>query len=304
LTGHTAGRPRVALAASAAYPDLLEEGPLLIAALDRAGLAAETVVWNDPDVGWNDFDLVLANGVWDNIRHLERFVRWTHDLEQAGVAVVNPPGTLRWNLDKRYLRALEEADLAVVPTTWVEALGPVELEGEVVVKPAISGGGHLTARYEPHEYGAAQRHIDDLVGAGGVAMVQPYQAAVDEEGEVGLVFLGGTYSHAIHKAPMIERGAGPLDDLIANQVIVATTPTESQVALGQRAVRAADEILGPTTYARVDIVPGPDGAPVLLELELLDPLLFFAWCPDKVDGFARVLAERVTANTPAPRRAP
>jgi hypothetical protein len=287
---------RVALAAPAAYPDLLEEGPLLIGALAEAGLEAETAVWNDPGVRWTDYDLVVANGVWDNIRHVDDFVRWTETLEREGVALVNSPATLRWNLDKRYLGALHEAGVPVVPTSWVEQPGPVRLEGEVVVKPAISGGGHQTARYRPHEHEAAGAHIDDLVAAGRVAMVQPYQPAVDQEGEVGLIFLGGTFSHAIHKEPMIRHGAGPLDSLIDNQVVVATTPTEDQLALGRLAVAAAEALLGPSTYARVDSVRGTGGDPLLLELELLDPLLFFAWHPDKAGGFARVLAERLEAG--------
>jgi hypothetical protein len=292
----------VALAAAARFPDLLEEGPLIIGALAEAGLEAETAVWNDPDVRWADYDLVVANGAWDNIRHVDEFVRWTETLERGGVPMVNSPATLRWNLDKRYLRALEAAGVPVVPTSWVERAAPVDLEGEVVVKPAISGGGHQTARYEPHEHDEGRRHIDDLVASGRVAMVQPYQSAVDDEGELGLIFLGGTFSHAIHKEPMIRRGTGPLDDLIDNQVVVVAAPSDDQLALGRRAVAAAEDLLGPTTYARVDTVRGVGGDPLLLELELLDPLLFFAWHPDKVGGFARVLADRLEAGAGAQAR--
>jgi hypothetical protein len=253
-------------------------------------------------VRWTDYDLVVANGAWDNIRHVDDFVRWTESLEREGVAVVNSPATLRWNLDKRYLRALESAGVPMVPTSWVERPAPFDLVGEVVVKPAISGGGHQTARYEAHEHDSARRHVDDLVASGRVAMVQPYQPAVDDEGEVGLIFLGGRFSHAIHKDPMIHRGAGPLDTLIDNQVVVAATPSENQLALGRQAVAAAESLLGPTTYARVDTVRGAGGDPLLLELELLDPLLFFAWHPDKAGGFARVLAEYLEAATGGPVR--
>ena len=118
-------------------------------------------------------------------------------------------------------------------------------------------------------------------------MVQPYQPLVDEEGEVGLIFLGGAYSHAIHKGPMIQRGAGPLDDLIDNQVVVPTTPADDLVGLGLQAVTAAEQIIGPTTYARVDTVRGAGGTPLLLELELLDPLLFFAGRPTRWAAWPR-----------------
>ena len=73
------------------------------------------------------------------------------------------------------------ADAWVEPTAAAAASSPAE--GEVVVKPAISGGGHQTARYEPHEHDDGRGHIDDLRRLGRVAMVQPYQPAVDAEGE-------------------------------------------------------------------------------------------------------------------------
>ncbi len=291
----------MALAAAAQWPDLLEEGPLILEALAAVGVDAATVVWNDPAVAWSSYDLVVANGAWDNIRHVAEFVSWTERLERAGVAVVNSPATLRWNLDKRYLRDLEAAGVPVVPTTWITSPGPGELgAGEVVVKPTISGGGHQTARYEAHEHEAARRHIDALVASGGAAMVQPYEPAVDDEGEIGLVFLGGEFSHAIHKGPMIRRGAGPLDHLIDNQVIAPATASAAQVMLGHQALDAATAVVGRPTYARVDTVTGGAGTPVLLELELLDPMLFFAVHPDRAPAFARVLA---TALAEAPGRA-
>ena len=57
---------------------------------------------------------------------------------------------------------------------------------------------------------------------------------------------------------------------------------------------AAEGRLGPTAYARVDVVERSDGAPALLELELLDPMLFFVETPDAADAFARVLRERIS----------
>jgi glutathione synthase/RimK-type ligase-like ATP-grasp enzyme len=297
-------RPVVGLAACAQFPDLFEEGPIILGALDDAGLAARIVVWTDPEVDWSSFDLVVANGIWDNIRRVDEFLSWTARLEEAGVPLVNSPATLRWNLDKRYLLQLEEGGVAVVPTMWIAPHDEQPIDArdwpttEVVVKPTVSGGGFSTARYEPHERAAAQAHVADLVASGRTAMVQPYQPAVDTVGEVGLVFLGGEFSHAIHKDPMIRRGVGPLDNLIDNQVVTPVVPSDEQLAFGHRAVSAAEALLGPTTYARVDTVLDEDGAPALLELELLDPMLFFAVVHAGATHFARVLHERITVDAP------
>jgi len=293
-------RPRVALAASPQYPDLFEEGPLILHALGDVGIDARTAVWSDPAEDWSAFDLVVANGAWDNIHHPAAFLAWADRVAGAGVPVVNPPATLRWNLDKRYLRDLEAAEVPIVPTRWVvpdRPFDPSTLDfaaGEIVVKPSVSGGGYRTARYESHEHGAARAHVAGLIGSGRTVMIQPYQPAVDVAGEVGLIFLGGTFVHAIHKDPMIRRGAGAVDSLIEHQVVTGTTATAAQLALGRRAVAAAERLLGPTTYARVDIVERPDGEPAVLELELLDPVLFFVEAPGSAATFARVLRERIT----------
>jgi glutathione synthase/RimK-type ligase-like ATP-grasp enzyme len=289
----------VAFTAPPHFPDLHDDWPLARAALGDLGIDATAVVWSDPAADWASFDLIVANGAWDNIHRVDEFLAWLDARERSGVRVVNSPATLRWNLDKRYLRELAAAGVPIVPTTWVERDGagaPVDLAlaaGEVVVKPSISGGGHRTARYEADEHDAARAHVQDLVASGRAAMIQPYQPAVDAEGERALIFLGGAYSHAITKDPMIRRGAGPLDDLIANQVTRPASPSPAELELGRQAVAAAERILGPTTYARVDVVTRSDGVPAVLELELLDPVLFFVHEPAAASTFAAVLADRL-----------
>jgi hypothetical protein len=52
---------------------------------------------------------------------------------------------------------------------------------------------------------------------------------------------------------------------------------------------------GPTAYARIDLVRLDDGSPAVLELELLDPALFFEQHPQGALRFARVLRDRIDA---------
>lgn len=286
----------MAVAASAEFPDLRPDWPLLRGALADTGIAAATEVWTDPRVRWTDYDLVVANGAWDNIHRPEEFLSWA-DRVATHTMLVNSPATLRWNMDKHYLAALAGAGVATVPTTWVS---PAELAadaafpaGEFVVKPTISGGGHETARYGAGEQGGARAHVERLLGAGRTVMVQPYVAAVDAQGEVGLIFLGGRFSHAIGKGPLLRPGAGVRAHLWEDQRITAAEPTETQLRTARAALGAAEESLGPTTYARVDLVALAGGAPAVLELELLDPALFFETAPTAAARFATVLGQLV-----------
>ena len=133
----------------------------------------------------------------------------------------------------------------------------------------------------------------DLVSAGATAMIQRYLASVDAGGEVGVIVLGGMVSHAIAKGPMIRRGAGARDTLVGNETIGPASPDAAQLGVAVRALAAAEVVHGPTAYARIDLVRLDDGSPAVLELELLDPALFFEQHPKGALRFARVLRDRL-----------
>jgi hypothetical protein len=293
---------RLAVAASADFPDLRPDWPLLRQALGDLGIEASTRVWTDPDVRWDAFDLVLANGAWDNIHRPDEFLAWAEQVAEI-TTLANSPAVLRWNLDKRYLAELSDAGVATVPTAWLspgpdrepdlhELPGLSLPQGEFVVKPTVSGGGFETARYRTGDGQNAQHaraHIRRLLNAGRTVMVQPYQASVDTQGEAGLIFLGGHYSHAIAKGPLLHVDAGPQAHLSQQEQIGALSPSPPQLHAARSALAEAEHRLGPTTYARVDLVHLDDGTPAVLELELLDPALFFETEPAAAARFAQVL---------------
>jgi hypothetical protein len=194
--------------------------------------------------------------------------------------------------------------VATLPTTWLtpdsrsdsdsdsDELALPLPQGEFVVKPTVSGGGFETARYPGGDEQAASDapvHVRRLLSAGRTVMIQPYQAAVDTHGEAGLIFLGGRYSHAIGKGPLLRPGAGPQSHLYQDEKIGAFMPSESQLETAHLALATAERLVEPTTYARVDLVDLADGTPAVLELELLDPALFFETDPPAATRFAQVL---------------
>jgi glutathione synthase/RimK-type ligase-like ATP-grasp enzyme len=296
--------PRLAVAASATYPDLRPDWPLLQDALTTRDIEAETQVWTDPEADW-DVDLVLANGAWDNIHRPDEFLAWVEDVASRTL-VVNTPQTLRWNMDKRYLATLAEAGVPVVPTSWLDPIEQptaVELpETEFVVKPAISGGGFQTARYDgarKDDRTEAQSHINHLRLTGRTVMVQPYQHGVDSnEAETGLIYLGGVYSHAIRKGGQLPPGTRAGPGLHNEASITPGVANPEQLAVAEQILAVAEQLLGPLTYARVDLIPGVDEVPTLIELELLDPALFFDHHPPAAEVFADVLLQTLRNQGP------
>ena len=276
--------------ACAAFPDLDHDWPALREALAHRGIEATVTVWTDPAVAWDAFPLVVGRGAWDNTERPAEFLAWAHSVE-AVARLVNPARVLEWNLDKRYLDDLAHDGISVIPTEFV-APGAVPVAassttGEIVVKPVISGGGVETVRYADARADGAviAAHIARLHARGATVMVQPYQRRVDTVGETALVYLGGTFSHAIRKGALLWPNAGPVDRLWEHEVIEARVPRPDQLALAGAALAASERRTGAaTTYARIDLVDDDDGRPVVIEVELLDPVLFLGYAEGAADA--------------------
>jgi hypothetical protein len=191
----------------------------------------------------------------------------------------------------------------VVPTTWVapgEAWSP-PADGEWVVKPAVSIGSRDSGRYVlPAQRDLAAAHVARLQAAGRLAMVQPYVPSVDSYGETGLIYLGGAYSHAIRKGPLLS-GPDPAlqgdggSALYVEEEITARTPTEAEQAVAEATLRALPFDPAQLLYARVDLLDTPDG-PTLIELELTEPSLFVGTAPGAPERFAAAVARRLAAR--------
>ncbi len=287
--------PRIAIATASELPHLDEDGPLLLDALARVAVDAEPTVWDDASVDWSGFDAVVVRSTWDYAPRRDAFVAWAHHVE-AATRLLNPAAIIQWNTDKRYLGELAAAGIPTVPTRFVAPGDAVALpgEGEFVVKPTVSAGSRDTARYDAAEHERARAHVAALHEAGRTAMVQPYLDAVDVAGETALLFIGGAFSHAIRKGPLLLPGEGFVEGLFAPEEIAPREAREEELALAQRVLAAAPGGGEQLLYARVDLLPGPDGAPVLIELEVTEPSLFLEHAQGAADRLAAAIARAVT----------
>ncbi|GAA2360473.1 hypothetical protein GCM10009854_44450 [Saccharopolyspora halophila] len=267
---------RVVLVGCADLPEGKGDEAGAMRALEDVGVDTRWAVWDDPAEDFTDADLVILRATWDYAERRKEFLDWCASVP----ALRNPAEAVRWNTDKSYLVDLRRAGVPVVPTTLVAPGEHVEWpEGDFVVKPAVGAGSRGAARFTSAGHEAADEHLRALHAADQVAVVQPYQRAVDAEGETALVFFGGQYSHAFTKGPML-RGAD-LDDsgLYVTEELGVAAPDGAWHALAEQALDAAAAHLGvhrrSLLYARVDILRADAGDPVLLELEISEPRLGF-----------------------------
>jgi O-ureido-D-serine cyclo-ligase len=266
----------------------------LLTALKAEGVAAEVCNWDDESVDWRRFDAAVIRSTWDYTERFQEFLGWIGRCASA-TRLVNSEALIRWNADKRYLDDLDASGIAVVPTRFFEGSTPIDFtaEGEIVVKPSVSAGSKDTLRFRADQIDAARAHAAAIVATGRTAMVQPYQSAVDDEGETALLYFGGEFSHAIRKGPLLALDAGPTRELFAPEVITSRIATPAQHAIGERVLQVVGPLSGSPTapvYARVDLLTATDGQQVVLEVELIEPSVFLAVDERAAARFAAVLA--------------
>jgi hypothetical protein len=289
--------PSVIIASCAAAAGQDEDEPLLRGALAAAGIGSAVADWADPSVDWAAADAVVVRSTWDYAPRREEFLAWARRVE-AGCLLLNPADVLAWNTDKRYLAELAAAGVPVVPTAWADSARDLRAAldrwpGDVVVKPTVSAGARDTARFGADARAEAAALGAAVLATGRAVMVQPYLDRLDGEGETGLVYLDGVLSHAFRKGALLA-GAPLGPGLYAEEEITPRTATAAQRAVGDAVLAAAEERLRRVPlYARVDLVPGEDGAPVLLELELTEPSLFLTTDPQAAGRVAAAVAARL-----------
>jgi hypothetical protein len=280
-------------------PDVDEA--LLLAAVRDAGCDAEVVAWDDPHADWHDYDVVVLRSTWNYAEpgQTERFLAWALAQGERG-ALRNCASIVRWNAHKSYLHELAAAGVAVVPTTCVErstdisfaeAVSATDRSAGLVEKPAVSAGSRDTHRVAGDAAAIARFEATwrPLLAREDM-LVQPYVPSVDGHGERCLTYLEGGFSHAVRKNP---RFVGDAERVSAEAL--AASPEEMRLA--QEALDAARNLVPdaewPLLYARVDMAPGADGAPMLMELELIEPSLFLSQHPPSLATFADAIAARV-----------
>lgn len=302
----------------ATYCDLPELDPddrLVLDILENRGFDCQGAVWDSPDVDWASAGVTVLRSTWDYHRKFDQFMNWVEETSQV-TELFNRPPYIRWNAHKGYIRELSESGIAVVPTQWLlkgwgaaaDSIAPQLQEllrqnaGKVVVKPAIGLATSGVLVVESGNFDEGVGHVEKLLESNDV-MVQPFISSVKQHGEKSLVFINGRYCHAAQKAAFqalaMAGGAG-------EQPAVATV---DELDLAERAMTAVSELVRrasfagqgvedapypvPPLYARIDIVRGDNGEPMIIELELVEPTLFLGFYPQSAEFFADAIGHLI-----------
>lgn len=238
---------------------------------------------------------MLVRNPWDYYDHPAEYDAFLATAVPPG-RTFNPPPLQRWNTHKQYLVELGGLGVPLPPTRVLPRHGEADpararIEGcaEIVLKPAVSGSAQGTTRRAIADQEGIASDLAALLPHGDV-LVQAYLPAIEDRGELSLVYLGGEYSHALRKRPA--RGDFRVQEMHGGRVDPVPEPRPAVRDFADHALEQVPPGLGAPLYARVDLVDDPEHGPLLMELELVEPELFFRVNPPAADRLASLLLER------------
>lgn len=303
----------IALATCSNLPDWEVDDRPLVAALEARKVRVIQPAWDDPRTDWSALDACLIRTTWDYMDRQVAYAAWAETVAEATL-LFNPPGVVRWNTDKRYLRELEAAGIPGAPTIWLpQGSRPDVAEllatrgwRQAFLKPWIGATARETLRFraDPTGIADAQEHLDRVLPCEGM-MLQPYLETVETEGERSAIFFEDesgelAFSHAVVKRP-VPGDYRVQDDFGASDEPIEPTAREMEIA---RAAVAAVQRPGlwpgepddRLLYARVDLLQGEDDEVFVTELELVEPSLFFRHAPEAAETLADALLRRIASS--------
>jgi len=207
-------------------------------------------------------------------------------LEREGVGIFNPKSIVLWNSHKKYLLDLQAKGVDIPKTTLVErgdtrTLDTIlnTLEGEeFVVKPCYGASAHGLIRTDKKSALSHEKDFQKLLESSD-ALIQEFVPEI-KHGEYSAIFIGGKLSHVVLKKP--KEGEYRSQYEHGGTEHLAALDAETLTKVKELFARCDVDVL----YARLDFVITP-AAFLVMELELIEPYLFFDLCPEAADEFAR-----------------
>jgi len=258
---------------------------LLHSPLIALGWAAEEIPWSRPGVDWASYEAVIVRSTWDYQNHLDAFLATLGRIDAVS-RLLNPLDICRWNCHKSYLQELEAGGVVIVPSLWEPALSPPILQAaadrfgsdRLVVKPCVGANADDTfvlRTSQPAGWSDALAAFSSRE-----VIIQPFVRSIVGEGEYSLFYFADEFSHAIRKRPA--EGDFRVQEEHGG-IISASDPSPAMLKAAELALSALGQTL---LYARLDFVLLGDGSPALIEMELIEPSLYFEQCDKAAGRFA------------------
>ncbi len=266
--------------------NVLDEDNYVKNALEKLELKVERLSWDDENFDWSTTKFILFRTTWDYFDRFEEFSIWLNKVSQV-TQLLNSERIIRWNIDKHYLQDLRQKGTHIIPTAFIEKGGITSLKilhkennwDETILKPCISGGARHTYKLNLNNLEEHENIFQKLI-KNEAMMLQPFQNSIVEKGEISLMVFNGKFTHAVLKKA--KKGDFRVQDDFGGTVH-NYSPTSKEILFAEKAVKACIEF---PIYARVDITTNNDGQLAIVELELIEPELWFRNYPKAANYLA------------------
>lgn len=286
--------PLLGLLTCSKLPELMPMDKALIPKFHELGIEAIPVIWNDTNVDWKSFDYLVFRNTWDYFEYPEEFNLWLDYLQVSNILTLNSLDIIQWNIHKFYLKELQEAGVAIIPTVFIDtATQELDLSfleemhwNEFVIKPAVSGGSFHTERHVSGDWRDVQNRYRRLF-PNQCLLVQKFESSILSSGELSMIFLDNVFSHAVIKTA--QKGEFRIQTQFGG-VYNPIAATDVQISVAEKIIKYIGKDL---SYARIDglIV---DGEFLLMEVELIEPDLYMQFAEDQHSLFVSNIAKRIS----------
>jgi glutathione synthase/RimK-type ligase-like ATP-grasp enzyme len=256
------------------------------------------VSWSNAEFDWSIPVAAIFRSTWDYFDRFAEFSTWL-DRVAPVMRLFNSSELIRWNWDKHYLSDLQRKGICIPPTIFLEK-GSRRSLFEVwrgsgwqhaILKPAVSGGSRHTYLLDEENVEEVSRIFSTLISEEAM-LLQAFQERVVRDGEISVIVIGGKTTHAVRKRPKL--GDFRVQDEHGGTVH-PHTPLHEEIAAAERAVAACPE---PPLYARIDLVADDTGTLAVMELELIEPELFFRFYPEAAELLADEIVRQLQHGMP------
>ena len=271
---------------------VLTEDNLLKLELEKLKLKVLIKDWKSKNFNWSSTKTVIFRSTWDYFDNYELFLKWLENTKSKTI-FINSFDLINWNLDKSYLFDLNNKGVNIASTLLIKKNKNISLKelfsqtnwNEAIIKPTISGAAKNTFRINKencHKYEALFR---DLISTENF-LFQEFLTDILINGEISIIIINGNYTHAVRK--IAKKGDFRVQDDHGGTVEIYT-PKKNEIEFSLKCVEACPVM---PMYARVDIVYDNKGEISLVEIELIEPELWFRNKPKS----AQLLALEIAKN--------
>ena len=262
---------------------------LIVRPLKNLGWICDFIPWDSTSINWDDFDAVIIRSTWDYQQKEKLFFKTLQSIEASNATLYNSLDAVKWNINKRYLLELEKKDITIIPSKFYDSFN-FEIvshlfsffnKNKLIIKPCVSANADDTFILELSKMSSLKPLLENTFFQKDF-LIQPFIQSIKNEGEYSLIYFGNKLSHVLLKTP--KNGDFRVQEEHGGVLKAIKKPECSLIDFGNKVM---ENVPHQCLYSRVDVVRDGNNY-LLMEVELIEPSLYFNMNPKSPQMFAKV----------------